>query len=382
MAHKNILFQNMQQQISRHVFENVMQREMKGPKPRKFTYRNQLDFLIYCVLNQVKSLRDGIDMFNYQSERLYHIGFKNKLCLSTVSEANSNRNFNAYKELFEIMKYDTSRNKRKKIETIINLIDSTTIVIDDARVAWALYNTKKRGIKVHLMLEEHSLLPKDVIITPAKSSDIKVARKMNLEPGSIYVMDRAYFDSKWLYKQHKKGVFFITRLKKNIVHSVIKSKKLNTDNLREEKIIQFIGNDSKKYCEHLRVITIYDSRRGKCFDVITNNFELSAEEIGAIYKSRWGIEIFFKWLKQNLKIKKFLGRSENAIKMQIWIALVLYLLLWKMYHKNTKLYGKFIDFMRYFKARMFLPDESIRFRKWKESPPGGQLYLFEEINAA
>ncbi len=382
MAHKNILFQNMQQQISRHVFENVMQREMKGPRPRKFSNRNQLDFMIYCILNQVKSLRDGIDMFNYQSERLYHIGFKNKLFLSTVSEANSNRNCNAYKELFEILKYDITRSMRNKINSNINIIDSTTITIDDGRVAWASYKKEKHGIKIHLMLEQYDVFPKCAIITPAKNSDIKIARTMKFEPENIYVMDRAYFDAKWLYKLHKQGVFFVTRLKKNIIHTVIQSKKLKKSNILEEKIIQFIGDNSDEYCEHVRAVTILDERQGKTFDVITNNFELSVEEIGEIYKNRWGIEIFLKWLKQNLKIKRFLGRSENAIKTQIWIALILYLLLWKMYHRNPKAYGEFINFLRYFKARMFMLDENIRFSKWRKKPPDNQLKLFEEKNVA
>ena len=167
------------------------------------------------------------------------------------------------------------------------------------------------------MLEQDTIFPRCAVITPARSSDIKISQKMKFEPGSIYVMDRAYFDSKWLYKLHKDGIFFVTRLKKNILHSIIKSRKMDNDNIIEEKIIQFTRDDSEKYSEHVRAITIYDSRRDKNFDVITNNFELRIEEIGEIYKSRWRIEIFFKWLKQNLKIKKFLSRSENAIKMQI-----------------------------------------------------------------
>lgn len=382
MAHKNIVYQTLQQQISRHVFEDVMQREMRGPRPRKFSNRNQLDFLIYCILNQVKSLRDGIDLFNYQSERLYHIGFKNKLSLSTVSEANSNRNYNAYKELFEILKFDLIRSQRKQLDSKIKIIDSTTITIDDSRVAWASYKKNKHGIKIHLMLDQHDIFPKCAVVTPAKNSDIKIARTMEFESENIYVMDRAYFDAKWLYKLHKQGVFFVTRLKKNIIHNVIQTRKLDKDNILEEKIIQFIGDNSEKYCEHVRAVTILDKRRGKTFDIITNNFDLSVEEIGEIYKNRWSIEIFFKWLKQNLKIKRFLGLSENAIKMQIWVALILYLLLWKMYHKNPKAYGEFIDFLRYFKARMFMLDENIRFSKWKVKPPDNQLKLFEDKNAA
>ena len=153
--------------------ESVVGRFHKGAKPRKFTHRNQFDFMLYCILNQVRSLRDGLDTFNFHEGRLYHLGFKSRPCLSTVSEANRNRSYRGYEELFEILKYDISRRERKEIDAKLKIIDSTTISIDDKRVAWASFRRDKRGIKIHLMLDEHDIFPASVVVTPGKSSECR-----------------------------------------------------------------------------------------------------------------------------------------------------------------------------------------------------------------
>lgn len=377
MGHKNILFQRLQQQISRHDFESICGRYFSRESTRVLSHKNHFMFLMYCVLNQVKSLREGVENFNHNLERLYHLGFTRKVSLSTVSEANSRRTSDFYKELFFHLQRKMSQQIKRKLKLPLKILDSTTIVIDDKRVSWARYNSKKNGVKVHLLLEQENILPDKIDITNANVSDIAQAKKLEFEKGIMYVMDRGYFDTKWLYKQHQKGAFFVIRIKKNINHTILKTNPVNNGAVIEEKIIHLMGDKSKEYGEHLRMITILDERKNEKFDVITNHQKLSAVEIAQIYKKRWAIELFFKWLKQNLKIRKFIGLSENAVRLQIWIALITYLLLMSLYQKGSHLKQNFLEFIRLIKARLFLPDPAIRFRKWKEKTDP-QTRLFGE----
>ena len=379
MAHKNISFRYLQEQINRHDFNNLLDRIMTGPRPRIFTYRNQFDFLLFAMINREKSLRGAVCTFNAHQSKLYHLGFRKKVSLSTVSEANSNRSYAPYEELFQTLRYDIEKSRKKEIDSLpMHIIDSTTFTFTDQRIGWAKYNSKVKGLKIHLMLEEESSTPKQAQVTHGKYADAKSMDQFNFNKGSLYVFDRAYLDSKRLIKLHNKGVFFIVRMKSNIIYQTLSCKKIiNVENVLEEKQVQFMGDQSQAYNENLRMITILDPRKNESFDVITNNKELTAKEISEFYKRRWAIELFFRWLKQVLGMIHFYGRSENAMKMQIWIALILCLLLWKL-HKEPEWseYSK-LDFLRSLKALLFsIPPRN---RSAKPPPDKIQKLLFPEF---
>lgn len=377
MGHQNILFQQLQQQFSGHDFKNLISRFFSANSSRNFSHKNHFSFLMFCIINNVKSLREGVDTFNNYGERLYHIGFNQEVKLSTVSEANSKRTYQCYEEFFKILLGSLKKSHQKLFSFPLEIMDSSIVSLGGKKSDWAKYNKNQNAIKIHVILDGLNSIPLSVDITHGNVADIKVARDKDFLPGTFCVMDRAYFDAKWLYKHNKNGVFFAMRLKKNIIYHTIKTTVLNEGNVVEEKIIQLMGPQSQNYCESLRAITIHDDRKNEDFMVVTNNKDLPAEAIAELYRNRWKIELFFKWLKQKLKIKTVLGFSENAIKLQIWIAMITYLLIWLLYQKNRHKFDSLLTFFRYLRSRIFLRDKTIRFSKWLEKPPN-QWLLFEE----
>lgn len=245
------------------------------------------------------------------------------------------------------------------------------------KFAWGEFKHKTNMFKIHMEICGITSVPLAVDITSGKIGDITHAKKKMYEPGTVLLMDRAYFDTKWWQKLNENRVIFITRLKKGVVSVTLKSKNLKDDNLVEEKIIQFIGTDSQKYSEHLRVVTVYDEKKDENFDIITNDFELPAATIAALYKQRWQIELFFKWLKQHLKLKHYIGLNTNAMLMQIWTAMLTYLLVWRM-HQNSRFKNRPIfDYLRFLETRLILPDNQIRLFPRKRKIPIQRL-LFEK----
>ena len=380
MAHTKILFQKVNNKISRYVFENVNKRYFSSKSSRTFTHRNHFTFLVYCILTQVKSLREGIDNFQSLENKLYYLGFSATPKLSTVSEANSKRTYKFYEELFSILLSDTHKKIKNKIKPIIKIMDSSIITVNHPKAEWAKYNSKINGIKIHVILDYEKNLPVSADVTTGNIGDITIAKEKKFNKGDYFIGDRAYFKAKWLYKQHENGVKFIIRLKKNIIYSTLSTKVLADGNVREESKIQFIGDTSQEYSENLRKITIFDKRKNETFDIITNDFETDVLELANMYKKRWAIELFFKWIKQNLKIKKFIGYSENAIKLHIWIAMITYLIIWQINQESKNQFTSMTKLLRYFKVRLFQPDLGSNYYKIidKYKKPPNQILLFEE----
>ena len=378
MSHKNILVQKLQHQISRHDFNSAVAGVKQRGTPRVFNHRNHFFFMIFCLINNVKSLRQGIRALNSHLDRFYHIGLSKILSLSTVSEANTNRNSEAYERLFKILLSNLSGKKRRKLKKKMGacqILDSTCMTLRNFDSAWGEYHNNSKGVKLHLRIDQKTCVPDEAVITSSREADINVAKEMNFEAGNTYVMDRAYFDTEWLYSLNTRNIFFVIRMKRNTVYKTLSETKIDKANVVSESCIHFMGACSQKYQEHLRLITIYDKRKQETFNIITNDFTKDALLIAEIYKKRWQIEILFKFIKQNLKFKTFLGRSENAIKTQIWIALILYVLLWKMYQQETYYHNSLLEYIVYFRERMLLPDPDIKFRN--KPPPDLQIKLFD-----
>jgi len=277
------------------------------------------------------SLRDAIENLSAQAHRLYHLGSA-KLSRSNLSRINEDKPYELYEalfgKLFQRCQGMTPGHKFRFKNPLYSL-DASTIDLCLSVFPWAKFRTTKGAIKLHVGLNHRGHIPEFVTITDGKVGDVTVGRTIGFPKGSIVAIDRGYNDYAWYKQLTDKGIFFVTRLKTNAKiniterRSVLKSKGLISD-----ETIEFTGLHTAKKCPiPLRRVGYRDPVTGKRYVFLTNNFKLAAKTIADIYKARWDVELFFKWIKQNLKIKAFIGTSKNAVMTQLWIALCMYLLL-------------------------------------------------------
>jgi len=277
------------------------------------------------------SLRDIIENMSAQAHRLYHLGSA-KLSRSNLARINEDKPAGLYEALFgkllqRCQSIAPAHNFR--FRNPLYSLDASTIDLCLSAFPWADFRTTKGAVKLHVGLNHAGYLPEFVTITEGKKHDVTVARMLSFPKGSIVAIDKAYNDYGWYKQLTDKGIFFVTRLKTNAKfrvverHPVLKEKGLTCD-----QTIEFTGLQTAKKCPiRVRRIGYKDSVTGKHYVFLTNNFKLSAKTIADIYKARWQVELFFKWIKQNLKIKSFVGTSKNAVMTQIWIAMCIYLLI-------------------------------------------------------
>jgi hypothetical protein len=296
---------------------------------------NQFVAMLYAQASGKKSLREVETGFNVQKNTWYHLGI-NSVARSTLAEANSRRSSEIFEKLFYSLldkcREITIENKFDFNNPLYSL-DSSTINLCLSVFNWAKYRTTKGALKLHMLLNNRTAIPELVNITDGKGGDVTIAKQIDinrLEKGSIIVIDRGYIDYGWWDELDNNGIYFVSRTKSNTNIFVIGQHKaeLAAGVLADEAVI--FGDYSameKKYSKKLRRVKYWDRENKKMYIYLTNNFELTALQIAGIYKERWQIELFFKWIKQNLKIKTFLGTSRNAVMTQIWIAMIYYLLL-------------------------------------------------------
>jgi len=322
----------MQQLISRFHFEKLVSEYKTDKNVRTFTTWNLLQVMLYTQLDFKKSLRDICMSLESKMNRWYHLG------LRSVSRNNlSNSLMKRSSEVFEKTFYSLlekvqaekshSANKRFKFKNPLKAIDSTTISLCLSLFDWASFRKTKGGIKVHTMYDIKNQIPNFMVITKAKINDHKAFPAVPFKKGSIYVLDRGYLCLKNLEKINEIGGVFVTRTKSNTLYRVIKKKEISGKGIIKDCLIRFTGVKASDYPEAVRLVRYKNPEDGKVYDYITNNFSLAAATIASIYKSRWDIELFFKWIKQNLRVKTFIGTSENALRIQIWTAAIVYLLL-------------------------------------------------------
>ena len=379
MGHRNILFQKVQQKISRHDFDNAAKSFLPPNSARTFTHRNHFDFLLFCILMKVPSLRAGLSALKNMPERLYHIGFKQAPKLSTVSDANSKRDWRVFEKLFFMLLAKTRQYYKNKFSFPLYILDSSAITFRNKHTEWAAYSKATDGIKVHVTLDGFAGVPVSAEITDGKVADITIFKKKEMQRGALYICDRAYWDAKYLHKQHRNGAFFIIRAKSNLIYKTLKEiPSTDPEGKYKESIIQLIGPNGQKYSDTLRAVQLHDDRKDENFLVLTNNKDLPAESIAALYKYRWQIELLFKWLKQNLKFDTLLGYSKNAVMSQIWVAMIAYLILWQLQQEPEYSDFTMLDFLRYLQARLFICDTSIRLQK-AYNKNNKQLQLFQEF---
>lgn len=331
MSHHNTVFSQLLKLIPRHEFETLAKQHHSGRAFRKASRWSQFVTMAMGQLSGRDSLRDIIDNMSAQAHRLYHLGCA-KLSRSNLSRINEEKPHSLYEAMFLKLLNRCQRltpGHQFRFENPLYSLDATTIDLCLSVFPWADFRSTKGAVKLHVGLNHDGYLPEFVRITEGKDQDVTVGRCLQFPKGSIVAMDKGYNDYSWYKQLTDKGIYFVTRLKTNAKYrvvsrrSVIKSKGLTCD-----QTIEFTGSQTAKKCPiPLRRIGYKDPLTGKKYIFLTNNFKLSAKTIADIYKSRWEVELFFKWIKQNLKIKTFVGTSKNAVLTQIWIALCMYLLL-------------------------------------------------------
>lgn len=335
MAYNNTIFRQMLQLISRLEFQSIVNHHKGDYRIRKLTCWTQFIHLLFAQFSGRSSLRDTINGTTSQSNKLYHLGCS-RATRSTLADANNKRSYSIYQETFYKLfnRVQAVAPKYKlKLSKKLYIMDSTVIDLCLSVFPWAKFRQKKGAVKIHSLLQADGLLPVFLNITDGKVHDSRAAKDIDVPPESFLVFDRAYhdFDQYKYYKDNK--IQFITRAKTNAAYRILKTRKIpkNSDVISDE-VIEFTGYTThKKYPHPLRKITYFDKAHERKLIFLTSNFTLSATKIADIYKARWEIELFFKTIKQNLKIKSFMGTSKNAVLTQIWIAMIAYLLM--SYHK-------------------------------------------------
>ena len=331
MSHHNTVFSQLLKLLPRHEFETLAKQHHSGRSFRTASRWSQFVTMAMAQLSGRNSLRDIVENMSAQVHRLYHLGSV-KLSRSNLSRINEDKPCSLYEALFGKLLsrcQGVSPGHNFRFKNPLYSLDASTVDLCLSMFPWADFRTTKGAIKLHVGLNHAGYLPEFVTVTEGKTHDVTVARVLNFAKGSIVAIDKAYNDYAWYKQLTDKGVFFVTRLKSNARFKVIYRRPvLKAKGLTCDQTIEFTGVQTAKKCPGvLRRIGYRDTETGKRYVFLTNNFKLSAKTIADIYKARWQVELFFKWIKQNLKIKSFIGTSKNAVMTQIWIALCMYLLI-------------------------------------------------------
>jgi len=330
MAHYNTLFHDMLKFIPRHEFSTLEKQHSTGRKPRIFTRWNQFVHLMFMQLTSRVSLRDGIQCLSVRAKSLYHIGAA-PVARSTFADANNSRPASFFEALFARTYQrccSVAPQHKFRFKSKLYSLDATVIDLALSLFPWASFRRTKAAIKLHTVIDHEGYLPAFVAVSDGKTHEVTAARCLRLPKGSIAVFDRGFTDYALFASFHHKKLFFVTRQKKNALYKAIQRHPVNKkQGLTSDQTIVLTGVKSDLCPYPLRRIGYRDPETKKHYVFLTNNFRLSAKTIAGIYKERWQIELFFRWIKQNLKIKAFIGNSRNAVLTQIYVALIAYLLL-------------------------------------------------------
>jgi len=289
--------------------------------------------MAFAQLTYRESLRDIQSCLRAAKQKTYHMGIRGKISRNTLAHANQTRDWHIYADfayalIREARQLYASDSFGIELEQTTYALDSTTIDLCLSLFPWAAFRKNKGAVKLHTLLDLRGNIPTIAFITSGKVHEVNILDKLSIEAGAIYIMDRGYLDYARLYKLHQSAAYFVTRAKSNARYRRLYYQKIDkASGLQSDQVITLHSYYSKKgYPERLRRISYYDEKQNKKLVFLTNNFTLPAMTITEIYRKRWQIELFFKWIKQHLRIKAFYGTSENAVKTQIWIAISVYVL--------------------------------------------------------
>ena len=333
------IFSQILQMFSRHEFELAVKRHGTERASKGFSSWGQFISMLFCQLGRAHSLREICDGLACSEGKLKHLGVSEPPKRSTLSYANKHRPWELYQTIFgqlyskcQNVVSNRSLGKRKfKFKNKLVSLDSSTITLTLSLFDWASYRRTKGAVKLHLVLDHDGYLPSYAIIGDGKKSDIEVAKTLTFEKGTVLVIDRGYTDYDWYARLSRQGVFFVSRLKDNAAFTEVpdKARPAVEDKILLDRTITFDKQKREQDGEkpEFRIVKVWIGGKHGAFTFVTNNMEFSASTIADIYKDRWQIEAFFKAIKQNLKIKTFLGTSETAVMTQIWTALIAILIL-------------------------------------------------------
>lgn len=333
MPSPSFVFSQFLDLLPRFEFQHIVNKYQGDFRTKEFKCWNQLVCMMFAHIRKEDSLRDIDIALNAHANKLYHIGIK-QCPRSTLADANERRDYRIYEEFAKSLMLRARRSYANTqlamdVDNAVYALDASTIDLTLSLFPWAKFRAAKGAIKLHTMIDLRGNIPAFLYITDGKVHDVKAAPQIRIEPQGIYVVDRGYVDFAWLWSIEETNAFFVTRLKTSIKWTRIISRPVDKSlGVRSDQDILLCGQQTKeKYPKRLRRITFRDEERNRTLVFLTNNFTLSSATIAALYKARWQIELFFKWIKQNLMVKSFYGTSANAVKTQIWISMIVYLVL-------------------------------------------------------
>jgi hypothetical protein len=330
MFQDKYVFAQLASFLNRSKFNRIVAKYDGDKYVKHFTCWNQLLALMFGQLSNRESLRDLIVALDAHHSKCYHLGMGKNVSKSSLSRANQERDYRIYEE-FAYFLVSEARQKRAinifKLDGNVYAFDSTTIDLCLSMFWWAKFRKKKGGIKVHTLFDVETQIPTFFHITEAAVHDSRAMKEIPYETGSYYIFDRAYNNFKMLYRIHQIGAYFVIRAKKNLQYKPVKWKRRLPKNVLSDMTIELTGFYPKQYySEPIRLVRYWDEEQKREFAFLTNATHISALQVAVLYKNRWQVELFFKWLKQHLKIKKFWGTTENAVRIQIYSAICTYCL--------------------------------------------------------
>lgn len=371
MTHRNTVFSQLLKLVQRHDFECLAKEHHKGSPLRKNSRWSQFTALFLGQLSGRASLRDIESNMDAQSKHLYHLGTK-RIARSSLARLNQDQPASLYEALFNKL-YSRCKGLAPKhgfrFNNPLYSLDASLIDLSLKIFPWSHYALGKGALKLQLGLDHRGCIPAFATITDSKMSDSNYAKTLKLPKGSIVVFDRGYNDYGWYKSLNTQGVFFVTRQRSNAKYRVITRNPVEkSSNVTSDQIIRYTSSRSqRKQLPDFRRIGYYDAETHRYYTFITNHLDLSAQTIADIYKQRWQVELFFKWIKQNLKIKAFLGTTKNAVMTQIWIALCAFLLL-AFIKFNSKIQSSMQSMLRLFQLNLFIKRDLLELLKG-EPPP-------------
>jgi putative transposase len=342
MRFEHSLFGKIMEPISRREFESITARHKGDHGVRRFRCWEWMTALIFAQLSGASSLRDIESSLNSLAQHHYHLGGLQGVRRSTFADANNTRSWEILRDVCGKL-LSISAGYAGEGNQMLRLIDSSPISLRQSCYDWAEEDNRIKGLKLHTVYDPVSGLPTQFAISGAKTPDVRTGQQLiQPEQGVTYVFDKGYCDYNWWWSLEQAGAFFVTRLKRNANVSLVCTREVVGENIISDRLVRFTnkcprGGKKNSYTGTLREITVARPDKTTPLILITNKLDTPAAEIAALYKKRWDIELLFKWLKQNLKIKKFLGTSENAVKAQIVAAMIAFLLL-KLFHRAIPFY--------------------------------------------
>ena len=316
-----------------HDFHKCVRRYRGDYKVRRFSCLDQFFCLAFAQLTYRESLRDIVSCLSSMPNRLYHMGIRGRVTRNNLANANEARDWRIYADFAQILIAEARRLYQDEdlgvdLQSTVYAFDSTTIDLCLSLFPWAFFHHKKAGIKLRTLLDLRGSIPTFIHITDGRTNDLRALDKVLVEAGAFYLLDRGYLDYARLFSIHQQRAFFIIRARSNLQSRRTISRPVDkTVDLICDQTVRLTGSKSKRlYPESLRRVRFYDRENNRRLAFLTNNFHLPALMIAQLYKLRWQVELFFRWIKQNLRIKSFYGTSENAVRTQIWVAMAVYVL--------------------------------------------------------